>query len=272
MRTSRPAAARSALTLLLATLLLAGCNGLIDQQATYTTSATQSITGTAATRNGDPLTGVTVNGVGATLNGQKYSVVLGARRHRSVQPGARRGVVPVGLHVHRAGHRRLCRRHLRDGGPPAHQHVTGGGGVRLTAAGFAKLLPDTASSLVLPTALLTFPTLSLCSGTCTVSQAAPPTIGDFAHHVSLTLTSPSALSVQATLPLVEEYLSFHSGGTSCSFTITYSQIEDYENYQVAAGPTEAGGVARVRHSGSGGPVLLFKQVRHRLREKRSRRA
>ena len=120
--------------------------------------------------------------------------------------------------------------------------VTSGGGVRLTAAGFAKLLPDTASSLVLPTALLTFPTLSLCSGTCTVSQAAPPTIGDFAHHVSLTLTSPSALSVQATLPLVEEYLSFHSGGTSCSFTITYSQIEDYENYQVAADPTEAGGL------------------------------
>lgn len=255
MRTRRPSATRSALTLLVATLLLAGCNGLIDQQATYTTSATQSITGTAATRNGDPLTGVTVNGVGATLNDQKYTAVLAldgtavfnrvlvVASYQSGFTSTERATVAYadGTHATVVA--------------PA-SAVTGGGGVRLTAAGFAKLLPDASSALVLHTAFLDFPSTSFCSGTCTVSQAAPPTIGDPTHHVSLALTNPSALSVQATLPLVEEYLSFKSSTTTCSFNVIYSQIEAYDSYQIASDPTEAGGL-RVRVNGSPGPVLLF---------------
>src|SRR5690242_7271291 len=72
----RTRSGRLAVLAVVAALGLAGCNGLIDQQATYTTSGTQTITGTAPTRSGDPLTAVTVDGVAATLKGQQYSAVI----------------------------------------------------------------------------------------------------------------------------------------------------------------------------------------------------
>jgi hypothetical protein len=250
----RSSTTRLALLALVSALLLAGCNGLIDQTATYTTQPTQTITGTAPTRNGDPLTGVTVNGSAATLNGQQYSAVipldgtaifnrvLVVASYQSGFTSTERSTVAYADGTHATV--------VAPGAT-----ITGGGGVRLTAAGITKLLPDVAAAMTLDTSALNYPTTS-CGTNCSVSQQYGPSIGAPGNHPSLALTSASTFSLEATLPLVEEFLQVHYLSTTCSLTVQYSQVKSYGTFNVtaAAGTSEP---FRVRPNNAFGSTLLF---------------
>ena len=63
--------------LVLAALILAACNSLtVDQRGVYTSSATQTITGSFEVSEGDSLTTVLVNGVPATISGDTWSASI----------------------------------------------------------------------------------------------------------------------------------------------------------------------------------------------------
>jgi hypothetical protein len=60
--------------LVLVAVVVAACNGLtVDQRGVYTSSPTQTITGTVEVGNGDSLTSLTVNGTAATVDGETWS-------------------------------------------------------------------------------------------------------------------------------------------------------------------------------------------------------
>jgi hypothetical protein len=249
----RPSTTRLALLALLSAVLLAGCNGLIDQSATYTTQPTQTITGTAPTRNGDPLTGVTVNGSAATLNGQQYSAVipldgtaifnrvLVVASYQSGFTSTERSTVAYADGTHATV--------VAPGAT-----ITGGGGLRLTAAGITKLLPDVAAAMTLDTSALNYPPTS-CGTNCSVSQQYGPSIGAPGNHPSLALTSASTFSLEATVPLVEEFLQVHYLSTTCALTVEYSQVKSYGTFQLAAhGSSEP---LWVRPNNAFGSTLLF---------------
>lgn len=63
---------------LVAIVVLGACNGAltVNEKSVYTSSPTQTITGTIKAPSGDTLTGVTVNGQPATVNGANWSYEL----------------------------------------------------------------------------------------------------------------------------------------------------------------------------------------------------
>jgi hypothetical protein len=63
--------------LVLTALILAACNSLtVDQRSVYTSSATQTISGSFEVNDGDSLTTVLVNGVPATISGSTWSASI----------------------------------------------------------------------------------------------------------------------------------------------------------------------------------------------------
>jgi hypothetical protein len=64
-----------ACALALVVVVLAACNGLtVDQSGVYTSEATQTMTGKVTVGKGDALVSLTVNGVEADVDGERYSV------------------------------------------------------------------------------------------------------------------------------------------------------------------------------------------------------
>lgn len=135
-------------------VLLTACNGLVDQKAIYTTSGTTTITGTAPTISGDALVGVTVNGLPATLNGNKYQLgmtlsgtsvfnpVLVKATYASGHVETDRGTIAYGDGTHATI-------------VPVSGAVTSGVALRLNQQAFAKLGPVVQSLTTIDTSSIT---------------------------------------------------------------------------------------------------------------------
>ena len=220
------------LAAVLAALALAGCNGLIDQPTVYTSAAMQTVTGTAATRTSDPLVGVTVDGVAATLNGQKYSATIpldGSAVFNRVlvvatyQSGATQ--VDRATVVDADGtHATLVAKGAR---------VSAGAGGRLSPAGITKLLPAAAAFAwkALPSTTLTIPTSSYsCGPSCTVSvSATSATVGDPGVPPSMSVDNGvhERHRCRHEGPAVREYLQVTFLGTTCSAVANVDPVDVY---------------------------------------------
>src|SRR6476619_3116692 len=217
----------------MAGLGLRGGNGLIDQPTVYTSAAMQTVTGTAATRQSDPLVAVTVNGVAAALEGQKYSAtipldgvtvfnrVLVVASYQSGATQADRATVVDADGTHAT---------LVAKGTT----VSAGAGGRVTSAGIAKLLPAAAAFAwkALPSTSLTIPTsIYSCGASCTVSvSATSATVGDpgVPPSMSITTMSTSVMGVDMRVPRVREYLQVTSLGRTCSAVATVDPVDVYQ--------------------------------------------
>ena len=174
----------------LAVLVLAACNGLtVDQRGVYTSAPTQTITGEIKVADDDTLVSLTVNGVDATVDGERYSAeipldgdeilnaVWSRPPTRSGEVLRERRTVVYGDGSHRRGAARRRRAERRRG--PAHQRAV----VHQDRRRWSRRSP--------PSTRPPSPRRAPCSSTsasprsssapCTPRRtgAAPPTIADF---------------------------------------------------------------------------------------------
>jgi hypothetical protein len=204
-----------ALAAVMAALALTGCNSLIDQPTVYTSAAMQTVTGTAATRQSDPLVAVTVNGVAAALEGQKYSATIpldGVTVFNRVLVVA----------SYQSGATQADRATVVDA-DGTHATLVAKG-TTVSAGAFAwKALPST--SLTIPTSIYS------CGASCTVSvSATSATVGDpgVPPSMSITTMSTSVMGVDMRVPRVREYLQVTSLGRTCSAVATVDPVDVYQ--------------------------------------------
>lgn len=169
-------------------LVLAACQSPIDQKAVYTTEPTQTITGAFPTRAGDPLTSVTVNGVAATLDGQKFSATIPL-------DGAAVFTPVLAVATYQSGYTQTDRSTVAYAdGPHASlvnkgSAVSNGVSLRMNQQAFDKLGPVVQSLTTIDTASITPPgtvvldecvlNVLVCQTWARATIAAPPTLGGF---------------------------------------------------------------------------------------------
>lgn len=130
---------RGVAALAVATMVLAACNPLVvDQRGVTTTSPTEPVTGSFALADGEALASVTVNGVPATIDGDRFAGEVTLDADLVFNPVLVEATTTTG----RTFHERRTFVHA-DGTPaqliPAGEPVTRGTGLRITPEGLPEL-------------------------------------------------------------------------------------------------------------------------------------
>jgi hypothetical protein len=174
---------------LVAVIVLAACNGLtVNEKGVYTSSPTQTITGTVEVAAGDSLTSVTVNGEAATVNGTSWSYEL------PLDGGAVFNAVNVEARFAKGDILRERRTVVYGDGTtativPEGQSLNNAVGLRVNERSFNKLGPvirnlttiDTAAIAPVGTVILDecITQVIVCTVYATARTSAAPTIADF---------------------------------------------------------------------------------------------
>jgi hypothetical protein len=174
---------------LVAVIVLAACNGLtVNEKGVYTSSPTQTITGTVEVAAGDSLASVTVNGEAATVNGTSWSYEL------PLDGGAVFNAVNVEARFAKGDILRERRTVVYGDGTtativPEGQSLNNAVGLRVNERSFNKLGPvirnlttiDTAAIAPVGTVILDecITQVIVCTVYATARTSAAPTIADF---------------------------------------------------------------------------------------------
>jgi hypothetical protein len=235
--------------LALVAVFVAACNGLtVDQRGVYTSSPTQTITGTVEVGNGDSLTSLTVNGTAATVDGETWSadvplngaaiftsVVVEARYARGDVIRERRTVV------------------YGDGAtavvlPPAAE-LDDAVGLRINDRAFDKIGPvvktlttiDTAAIAPAGTVFLDecITQVIVCTLYARASTSAPPTIADFGVALDSNQDNVNAVVTLTDLHVLVDIDARVLGiPTSCDLVIDADSVTIDGDYALQPSPTD----------------------------------
>jgi hypothetical protein len=166
-------------------LILAACNSLtVDQHGVYTSSNTQTITGTFDVTQGDSLSSVLVNGVSATISGNAWSASI------PLDGAAVLNAVDVEAHFAKGEVIRDRRTVVYGDGNhatvlPQGTSLSNGVGLRINESSFLKLGPVIKSLTTIDTAAIAPP------GTVLLDECITQVIGCVIYAKATTATAPT---------------------------------------------------------------------------------
>ncbi len=235
--------------LVLVAAVVAACNGLsVDQRGVYTSSPTQTMTGTVDVGTGDSLTSLTVNGAAATVDGEDWSaevpldgedvftsVVVEARYARGDVIRERRTVV------------------YGDGDTaevlPAGAVLSDAVGLRINDRAFDKIEPVVKTLTTIDTGAIAPPgtvfldecitQVIFCTLHARASTAAAPTIADFNVNLDSNQDNVNAvvtlIDLHVPVDVDAEILGIPS---SCDLVIDADSVTINGNYALQPSPTD----------------------------------